>query len=287
MEISDLYGKKVINNKLGEGTILYPANKSNFCIQYKEKSLNQGFPTGYPKYYRFVETEADNFAKSLAKMNAISSSKLMKDAYLEYKLSELSKRCVKNNPEGTSLNMVASSESAFIKLEGTTEDPEDILCVNSVKDDDGTIKYLLNFSRVAEDKIQEDNQFFICKGYGKNVYIYGRGIVSAFSPSNIVKESWIKQHSWMKDRDKFVIVKEFEILATELTNCPTLMSIYKKDGGKVFASQKEKDTTLENLARIHNQKSHMFLSEIGYEAFTSSFIDYAEKYGTYKFETKD
>lgn len=285
MNIKDLYGKKVISNQYGEGVVLHPAGKNKLCIQYSNKQIDQVFPSLYPKFFQFKAMEDDKFSKSLTRMNAISSSKLMKDAYIEYKLSELSKRSIKNNPAGTSLNMVDSSDSAFIKLEGTTEDPEDILCVNYVKDDDGTIKYLLNFSRVGAN-IQEDDQFFICKGYGKNVYIYGRGIVSAFSANNIVKESWIKQHSWMKEREKYVIVKEFEILATELTNCPTLMSIYEKYGGKVFSSQENKETNLEDLARIHNQKSHMFLSETGYKAFTSSFIKHAEKYGTYTFETE-
>ena len=64
------------------------------------------------------------------------------------------------------------------------------------------------------------------------------------------------------------------------------MSIYKEYGGKIFLSQADKDTNLEDLARIHNQKSHMFLTELGYEALTDIFNNYAVKHGAYMFETE-
>lgn len=284
MSIDDLYGKRVISNKFGEGIVLRPADKSNLCIEYGDKLQKQGFPKGYPNYFRFTDAEEDRFAKSLAKTLS-ASTKLMKAAYVDYRMNELSKRCTNHNPSGSSLEMAGWSDTAFIKFEGTTMNPEEILEVNHIVDDDGKIKYLLNFSRIGES-IKEDDPFFICKGYGSELYIYGRGIVSVFNADNVVKNTWIEQHPWMREKDKYVFVKECEILATELTNCPTLMNIYEKYGGEIFLSQVGKDTELDDLARIHNQKSHMFLTELGYEALTESFLGSSNKYGTYKFETK-
>lgn len=284
MNIDDLYGKKVISNKFGEGTVLHPADKSNLYIQYGNKLQKQGFPKGYPNYFRFTDADEDKFARILAKMSPLSSTKLMKTAYVDYRMNELSKRCTSHNLSGNSLEMVGWSDSAFIKFEGTTMSPEEILEVNHIVDEDGKIKYLLNFSRVGEN-IREDDPFFICKGYGSELYIYGRGIVSAFNADNLVKNSWIEQHSWMREKDKYVFVKECEILATELTNCPTLSSIYGQYAGDIYSSQKNRKSTIEELKKIHNQKSHMFLTELGYEVLTNIFREYAAKYGTYRYGT--
>lgn len=285
MHIIDLYGKRVISKKFGEGEVLYPADKNNLYISYGKDTIKQGFPKEYPKYFRFVSKEADDYATLLSRMSALSSAKKMKDTFAEYRKNELYNRSKGFNPNGPALDMMGYSESSFLKFEGTTMNPDDILEINHIVDDDGKIKYLLNFSRVGEN-IKENDPFFICKGYGSELYIYGCGIVSAYKPVNTTKESWIKQHLWMKEKDKYVFVKECQILATELTNCPTLMSIYKEYGGKIFLSQADKDTNLEDLARIHNQKSHMFLTELGYEALTDIFNNYAVKHGAYMFETE-
>jgi len=131
---------------------------------------------------------------------------------------------------------------------------------SSVKEDDEI--YLAALTKDNKDKNQP--------------VIVGRGKLKAFSKENYVKDAWLSEYDWMDRYPYYCIIKEMQLLHTDVKNGVPLDDVLENLGSDTYVSSFGKNEITSAVAKKHHQKAHIRLTGNAKE-FIDKELDKLEK----------
>ncbi len=155
---------------------------------------------------------------------------------------------------------------------------------------DGKEWYVLHYKKRPAN-VKAGDPFFMAEGIEDSMgrsrqVITGRGHLCGFSEENYSPEEWKKFYSWIPEHPWYVVIKDFEMLDTQISNGLMLEQVILDVGTETFEASSGKDRNYTYLMHIHTQKQHMKLTTDAEEYINSKFDDLAKKYGSKKFYTE-
>lgn len=283
MNISTIIGEQIIHKAFGLGTIdaingeiliasfngvlkklSVSAIVSNELIEFQNKELLQVLCEYNLQLNRArVETEVN---KRLEKNVALSSKVSMP----------------KYKPNG--------NNKIWIKFEGPQNENKSAN-LHSVSLNGKTL-YVLNYTNSKKpSSVKENDEFFMAEGvsddYGKPCQVItGRGHLCAFSETNVSPESWHTDHPWMKDRQWYVIIKDFEALDTCIKNGIPLKDVIDYCGSDTYVSSYGENRDIDSVKKAHMRRIHMELTEDARDYINKAFDKLKAKYGSKEYKSE-
>lgn len=179
--------------------------------------------------------------------------------------------------------VIDSTMKVLLKLEGVSFNPEDRTEVTEVEYKGRTI-YILNFPK-RPGSIVQSTPFYLTRAYkekGRSVHvIVGRGIVSSFVNSNVVRGEWVEKYEWMEKKKYYVVIKKMEILNTEIRNGVVLDNEVMKLGGKFYSSTATEDLSLKQIHQRLCRQSFLYITPIAKNNVDQTFDELVKKYGSH------
>ena len=176
------------------------------------------------------------------------------------------------------------SNTIWLKFEGP-QNPNSFANLHEVFFE-GKRWYVLHYTKSKKpSNVHENDEFFMAEGItdsrGKSLQVItGRGHLYAFSEENVSPKEWEETYPWIVDRPWYVIIKDFEMLNTQISNCMTLEQVVVHCGTNTYEASCGKDRNFEYVMHMHTQKIHMKLTSIASEYIHAVFDQKAKVFGS-------
>jgi hypothetical protein len=180
-----------------------------------------------------------------------------------------------------------SARKIWIKFEGA-QDRNAKANIHKVMQN-GETWYVLHYKRKPVN-VKDGDAFFMAEGIADNMgrprqVITGRGHLYGFDENNYSPEEWTKYYSWIPAHPWYVVIKDFEMLDTQISNSLMLEKVILDVGTETFEASSGKNRSYDYLMHIHTQKQHMKLTEKAETYINEKFDELIKIYGSQKFET--
>lgn len=119
---------------------------------------------------------------------------------------------------------------------------------------------------------------------GKNQpIIVGRGILQKFSEENFANEAMIRKYNWMQRYPWYTIIKECEVLNTDVKNGVPMDWVWDELGSDTYISSFGRNEDISSVSKKHYQKAHIRLSGNAKNYIDKKLDELKEKFGVNKY----
>jgi hypothetical protein len=288
MDIKMLSGKKIHHNVFGEGRII-SVKESYIVIDFLGVEKKFHFPEIFESGQiimvsnKDIQNEIVNYCKDKKMIESkIQAEKIAVREEENIRKTEEGKKATRNrtykkNPDKT----------VWIKFEGK-QDRNAKANIHKVIQN-GQIWYVLHYNKRPVN-VKDGDSFFMAEGITDNMgrprqVITGRGHLYGFNEDNYSPAEWTKVYSWIPGHPWYVVIKDFEMLDTQIYNSLMLENVILEVGTETFEASSGKNRSYEYLMHIHTRKQHMKLTEAAETYINQKFDTLVAQYGSQKFET--
>lgn len=286
----ELIGTKVTHKKFGAGMVAaidgdcaivdFSGDERKISIKtafYLSKFVSIGDIELQKKLDSFISEQEEELARK-KQLEKELAEKANEEKRLAQKQQVATRRAKANN----------SVETVWIKFEGA-QNRNGYANLHKIIQN-GKEWYVLHYKRKPAN-VKDGDPFFMAEGIEDIMgrprqVITGRGHLCGFSEENYSPEEWTKFYSWIPAHPWYVVIKDFEMLDTQISNGLMLEQVIKDVGTETFEASSGMDRDYDYLMHIHTQKQHMKLTKEAEDYINGKFDELIEKFGSKKFYTE-
>lgn len=290
MNLNELVGEKVKHKKFGEGTVTsVEGDTAVIDFNGDERKLSIKMAFNQSKFVSILNSnlqqDLDNHLASLEEEEA-KRKQLEKE--MVAKAEEEKREAQRQRAAERRARSKSDGQTVWIKFEGAQNRNAYANLHKIIQN--GKEWYVLHYKRKPAN-VKDGDSFFMAEGIEDNMgrprqVITGRGHLCGFSEDNYSPEEWTKFYSWIPAHPWYVVIKDFEMLDTQISNDLMLEQVIKDVGTETFEASSGMDRDYDYLMHIHTQKQHMKLTKEAEDYINEKFDELAKQYGSKKYYTE-
>lgn len=290
MNLNELVGEKVKHKKFGEGTVTsVEGDTAVIDFNGEERKLSIKMAFNQSKFVSILnlnlQQDLDNHLASLEEEEA-KRKQLEKEMIA--KAEEEKREAQRQRAAERRARSKSDGQTVWIKFEGAQNRNAYANLHKIIQN--GKEWYVLHYKRKPAN-VKDGDSFFMAEGIEDNMgrprqVITGRGHLCGFSEDNYSPEEWTKFYSWIPAHPWYVVIKDFEMLDTQISNGLMLEQVIKDVGTETFEASSGMDRDYDYLMHIHTQKQHMKLTKEAEDYINEKFDELAKQYGSKKYYTE-